>query len=337
MVTTKQITNRAEWERFLGKHPEANFLQSFAWGEFHKSLGHKIFRSGFYNNGKLCGIMLSIIEQARRGTYLTVPAGPIIDLNKKLYTNAFVGEIKRIGKENSCAFVRVRPQLLSSSDSVKLFKTLGFRNAPMHLHAELTNQLDITKTEDELLSAMRKGTRYEIRKAQKIGIAISESINPDDMDMFYKMQITTSKRQGFIPFTKNFLKTQFKIFAKEKSAILYSSFYENKLLSQAFIIFYGNEAVYHYGASTDAGREYPGAYLIQWHAIKEAKKRKITRYNFWGVAADANHRFSNLSLFKRGFGGEDVEYLHAQDLVLNYPKYLINFLIEMLRKKIRRV
>ena len=44
-----------------------------------------------------------------------------------------------------------------------------------------------------------------------------------------------------------------------------------KLLAQAFIILYGNEAVYHYGASTDEGRNHPGAYLIQWEAVKEAK------------------------------------------------------------------
>jgi lipid II:glycine glycyltransferase (peptidoglycan interpeptide bridge formation enzyme) len=110
-------------------------------------------------------------------------------------------------------------------------------------------------------------------------------------------------------------------------------------LAQAFVIFYGKEAVYHYGASTDEGRHYPGAYLIQWEAIKEAKKRGMTRYNFWGVAPEnnANHRFSGLSLFKRGFGGEDFEYLHAQDLIINYPRYLVNYLVEFLRKKFRNV
>jgi lipid II:glycine glycyltransferase (peptidoglycan interpeptide bridge formation enzyme) len=79
--------------------------------------------------------------------------------------------------------------------------------------------------------------------------------------------------------------------------------------------------------------------LIQWEAIKEAKKRGMTRYNFWGVAPENNpdHRFAGLSLFKRGFGGEDFEYLHAQDLIINKPRYLLNYLIESFRKIIRRV
>ncbi len=114
------------------------------------------------------------------------------------------------------------------------------------------------------------------------------------------------------------------------------AYFEKKLLAQAFIIFYGKEAVYHYGASTDEGRKYPGAYLIQWHAILETQKRGMSAYNFWGVAP-GGHRFSNLSMFKRGFGGEDFEYLHAQDLIISYPKYAVNYIIEILRKKIRRV
>jgi len=51
----------------------------------------------------------------------------------------------------------------------------------------------------------------------------------------------------------------------------------------------------------------------------------------------SDHRFAGLSLFKRGFGGEDFEYLHAQDLIINYPKYLINYAIESIRKTIRNV
>ncbi|KKQ29069.1 MAG: hypothetical protein US43_C0009G0016, partial [Candidatus Levybacteria bacterium GW2011_GWA1_37_16] len=52
---------------------------------------------------------------------------------------------------------------------------------------------------------------------------------------------------------------------------------------------------------------------------------------------NSDHRFAGLSLFKRGFGGEDFQYLPAQDLIINYPRYLINYFIEQLRKKIRRV
>jgi len=333
---TQIITQKREWEDYILKQPEANFLQSWNWGEFHKSLGHTIYRIGFFNKENLEGVMLCVVEKAKRATYLTVPGGPIIDWKDKKVISLFKSEVVEIAKKDGCAFVRVRPQLVSDEFSKKLFHELGFKSAPMHLHAELTNQLDITRPDTELLANMRKATRYEIRKAEKLGVRVMESTDPALIKTFYDLQMDTAKRQKFIPFSFKFLDEQFKVFTKEGNAILYSSYFEKKLLAQAFIIFYGQEAVYHYGASAPEGREYPGAYLIQWHAILEAKKRGMNRYNFWGVAPEG-HRFSNLSMFKRGFGGEDFAYLHAQDLVINHPKYFINFLIEYVRRKIRKV
>lgn len=338
-ATVKEITEKKVWEDFLSRHPEANFLQSWNWGEFHKALNHKIKRSGFYQENKLVGVMLSVVENARRGKYLTVPGGPIIDWHNNNLVQQFVAEIKTIARKEGCVFIRVRPQLKSDDFSKKLFSELGFKSAPMHLHAELTSQLDISPTDEQLLANMRKATRYEIKKAISLGIKIETSCDAKTIQEFYDLQLQTAKRQKFVPFSFKFLAEQFNIFLENGQAILYSAKFESKLLAQAFIIFYGTEAAYHYGASTEEGRKYPGAYLIQWEAIKEAKKRAMKRYNFWGVAPenDKDHRFSGLSLFKRGFGGVDFEYLHAQDLIINRPRYLLNYSIEFLRKKIRRV
>lgn len=336
-IKIENITDKKIWEEFVLSKNETNFLQSWSWGEFHKALGRDISRIGFYNGNKLVGIMLSIIEPARRGKYLTVPGGPIVDWENKDLVSNFKHQIKQISKENNCVFARVRPQLKQDEFSKNLFKSLGFIKAPMHLHAELTSQLDITKSEEELMIQMRKGTRYEVRKAIKENIKITASTNPDEIKKFYELQMQTAKRQKFVPFSYKFLYEQFKIFAKEDKSLLYSAHFGNKLLAQAFVIFYGKEAVYHYGASTDEGRHYPGAYLIQWEAIREAKKRGMTRYNLWGVAPleKTNHRFAGLSLFKRGFGGEDFEYFHAQDLTISKPKYLLNYIIESLRNRLR--
>lgn len=338
-ITVKNITNKKTWEEFVLAKNETNFLQSWSWGEFHKALGKIIHRTGFYEKEKLVGVMLSIIETAKRGKYLTVPGGPLIDWGNKDLINAFTQPAKTIAKENNCVFVRIRPQLKSDDFSRNLFKNLGFIKAPMHLHAELTSQLDITKSEGELMAQMRKTTRYEVKKAMKENIKIIMSTNPSDIKKFYDLQIETSKRQKFVPFSYKFLFEQFKAFTENGDVLLYRAEFENKLLAQSFIIFYGREAVYHYGASTDEGRQHPGAYLIQWEAIKEAKERGMTRYNFWGVSPidKTDHRFAGLSLFKRGFGGEDFQYLPAQDLIINKPKYLLNYLIETLRKKLRNV
>jgi len=336
-ITIREILDKELWENFLAGHPEANFLHSWYWGEFQKQIGREAIRVGFYSNGKLLGIMLSIVEPAKRARHLIMPGGPILDWNNKELTTSFGKEIRNLGKIHNCVFARVRPQLENNDFSQNIFRKVGFSKAPMYLHAELTSQLDIKKREEDLLANMRKATRYEIKKALSLGIQI-ETNGEKNIKDFYKLQTETAKRQGFVPFSKKFLETQFDVFIKNNKAIFYTAKYKRKILAQAFIIFYGAEAVYHYGASTEFGRKYPGSYLIQWEAIREAKKRGQGRYNLWGVSPEnsSDHRFKGLSLFKRGFGGHDVQYLQAQDLVISTPRYLANYLFETVRRRLRR-
>ncbi len=339
-VTTKEVTNQAEWENFLVLHPEANFLHSYLWGVFHQKIGKKVHYSGFYEEEKLVGVMLSIIEPARRGRYLTIPGGPIIDWSNGEIVQATVQEMLRIGHVEKCVFVRVRPQLLNTEQNRHLFRKLEFHSAQMHLHAELTSQLAIEADEPTLLQHFRKNTRYELKQAKKRGIKVTSTTDPAAIDEFYELQLETAHRHKFVPYGRRFLKEQFATFAQAGKALLYSAHTaDNKLIAQAFVIFYNQEAAYHYGASTELGRSEPGAYAIQWEAVKEAKRRGMSRYNFWGVVAPSqtNHRFWGVSVFKRGFRGEDVEYLHAHDLILNRARYLPNLTVEYIRRRRRHL
>ena len=339
-ITVKSIESQTVWEDFIAGRDEANFLQSWLWGQFYERLDRPVYRSGFYRDNKLVAVMLSTIEPARRGRYLTVPGGPITDWQDKLLNQEIMAEMIRIAKVEKCVFVRVRPQLLDSPDSRKLLKDLGLRPAPMHLHAELTSQLDITKSEDELMTGLRKNTRYELRRAKNRGIKITHTTDDKAINQFYELQLQTAQRHGFVPYGKAFLGEQFKIFAEAGKVLLYSAHTaDRQLIAQAFVIFYNREAAYHYGASTALGRKEPGAYLIQWEAIREAKRRGMTRYNFWGVVRpdQTKHRFYGVSIFKRGFRGEDVEYLHAHDLVINPLRYCVNYIIEKVRKRMRHL
>ena len=240
-ITIKNIDDQKVWEGFLASHAEANFLQSWYWGEFHKNLGSKIHRVGFYVNNVLAGVMLSIVEDARRGRYLTVPAGPIIDWANNKFVLAFIAEIKKQAVDDKCVFARVRPQIESTDFSRKLFKDLGFVAAPIHLHAELTSQLDLTPTEERLLANMRKATRYEIKKGINQNIKITSTADPAAIKAFYDVQIGTSQRQKFVPFSYEFFYEQFKVFAAAGKVLLYRAELDNKLLAEGFIIFYGSE------------------------------------------------------------------------------------------------
>jgi lipid II:glycine glycyltransferase (peptidoglycan interpeptide bridge formation enzyme) len=337
-ITTQPIAEKTIWENYISTHKEANFLSSWNWGQFHTNLGKKVFYRGYYQDDHIVGTALIVKEAAKRGPYFTIAGGPVLDWDNKELINVFIEDLKDLARKENVWFVRVRPQILDTQENRQLFRNLGFKSAPMHLTADLTLQLDLSKPLDTLLKEMRKTTRYEINRYEKMGITVTESQDPDEIKPFFEKQLELAKKHGFVPFSYRFLHEQFKAFNQDKEVYLFSSYKDKKLLAQAFVIMDGEEAVYHYGISTPDNFRLPGSYACQWAAIKKAKELGLTRYNFWGIAPEGanKHRFAGVSLFKRGFGGNEVAYLPAHDLPLS-PLYSVVSLFESLRAKARRL
>ncbi|KKS80104.1 MAG: Methicillin resistance protein [Candidatus Beckwithbacteria bacterium GW2011_GWA2_43_10] len=338
MLTVKFITDKKIWEKFLNLPDQINFLQSWNWGEFHLALGHKVFRLGLVQNNHLVGLALLIKIKAKRASYLECPGGPVLNWDNINQVKPAIQLIKLVAKQESVCFVRIRPNIIKADDRFQQLKKLGFIKAPMHLHAETTWILNLNQSEEELLKAMRKNTRYSIKQAFKLGVKVIKSLDETDIDTLYDLQLETVKRRKFTPFSKQYFIKQFQAFKADNQIQLFKAVYQDQILAIAFIIFYGQEAVYHYSGSSSHQRQIPASYALQWAAILEAKKRGMARYNFWGIAPTDNprHRFSGVTLFKKGFGGQRVDYLPAHDLITR-SDYWFNFIIESFRRLYRHL
>lgn len=332
------ISDKNIWEENIKHFAEANFLQSWNWGVFQESLGKIVTRLMVRSEGNLMAMVQLVREAAKRGTYLTIAGGPLLNWDDEELVVQIFEEIKKIGKEQSAVFIRFRPQALNSQHLRDTAKKIGAVASQMHLTADLTLQLDLKNSEDEILQQMRKNTRYSIRKAEKEGITTLFSKDKNEIKQFCDYQNDLAKRHGFVPFSYDFLFNQFSSFLEDDQVMLIHSYKDDVLLASAFIIFYNGEAVYHYGISTPENGRFPGSYACQWAAIKEAKKRGFTKYNFWGIAPEeeVNHRFAGVSIFKRGFGGDEVQYLPSHDIPLS-AKYNLTSSFEFLRKKMRKL
>ena len=342
MKNLKIITaeDQTAWDNFIVSHEEANFLQSWDFYEFHKSRGKQIVRKIALNeNNKILAAYAGVVETAKRGTYLAIAGGPILDWQDHRLVQAIFDDIKQEGKSHHCVFVRIRPQLELSDKSLKLMQNLGLKKAPMYLSVEYAGILDLAKSEDEILQNASQGFRRKLRKAEKAGITIEKSEDPKIVHKFYELEVKHAKRQGFVAFSEDFLTKQFKAFAKNHEVTMYTAKLGNEILAQNFMIFYGNEASYHYGVSSDLSTKYSAAPLLHLEAMRDARARKITRYNLWGIVGpnETSHRFYGVSEFKRSFGCEELKYTPAHDYVINKPKYLITKIVETLRKHFRHV
>ena len=333
-------TDQKKWDKFVTSHDDANFLQSWAWGDFHQARNKTVVRRVVLDNDdKIVAAYVGQVETAKRGTYMAIAGGPIMDWSNKKLREAVFNDIKEQAEKNKCVFVRIRPQIVENDKNRALFKQLGLRPAPMYLSVEYAGILDISKSEEEILAGASQGLRRKIRKAQKDDITVTTSTDPKDIKTFYKIQLETAARQKFVEFSEDFLRKQFEAFAKYDEVKLYTAKLGDEILAQNFMIFYGNEASYHYGVSTDLGTKYSGAPLLHMQAMRDARERGIKRYNFWGITAedDTKHRFYGVSQFKRSFGVEELIYLHAHDLVIKPAQYKLTYLLEKTRAKIRHV
>jgi len=332
-LTMIRIESAELWERFIAKHSPGALFQSWVWGEVEKKRGGVVWRFGAYHGKRLIGIFQVRKVTAKRGTFLHVRHGPILVAQDRASWFPIVAFLKDLGRRQGAWFIRVSPQIEDSESHRQLLAVLGMRPAPIHaMDGEHCWVLDLAPREEELLAHMRKTTRYEIRRAQKLGVVVEKTVRPDKLGDFFSLYKKTAQRHNFVPHQG--IAEEFTEFVKQQGALLLLGRYKGNVLGAAILLFYGQQAIYHHSASIPT--RIPVNYLIQWEAIREARRRSMVVYNFWGIAPEDNphHPWRGLTLFKKGFGGREIRFIHAHDLPLS-PWYAIPRTLETLKRVLK--
>lgn len=314
---------------------KTNFLQAPVWQKTNELIGHTVLVEKL--DGKHDTYM--IVKSAKRGRYLEIPGGPVLNWDDVSTAKTAIKKMLEIAKKHHCAFVRVRPQLTDILENRRIMKELGGKLSPMHLAAEHTVILDLTKPEEELLANMRRQTRYEVRRAAKLGITVTSGNEKELFGEFHKVQKTTATRQHFVPPDLKTLMSEREAFGNNAKIYVAKTADTDEPIAYGLILIDGEEAEYYEAASTELNRKLPGAYALQWQVIKDLKKAGIKRYNLWGIAPpnQPHHRYAGVTTFKTGFGGTVVSFIPAHDFVVNKLKYAPDYLIETIRKKRRHL
>lgn len=332
-MTIREITTKEQWDAFVLPLKPNTFLQSWEWGQVQRRTGEKMWYLGLYDGDQEVGAALIIGVHARRGNYFLIPHGPIVSAEHYLIpaVQIIAGYMKNAGF--SAVAMRIAPLALAAPEIESGFSQLGFRPAPLHIHAELTWVLNCSQPDEVLLAGMRKTTRHAIRRAAKEGVQVVILTGNSGFERFWPLYKTTTSRHGFTPFTRDFINAQVEEFSASGRLYIPIASHQGKDVAAAIMIHYGDTMFYYHGASLKVDGHVPAAHLLHWHSIQEAKRRGATRYNFWGIARDEkkNHPFAGITVFKKGFGGYAINYLHAQDLPLS-PKYWFLWAVEKLRK-----
>ncbi len=310
------------------KHP----LQSWQWGEFRKQTGVEVLRLIEEEAEEIKDVFqITWHKIPKTGLFIGYcPKSSIPDME------AF-GKIKEVAKKKGAIIVKFEPNERDGKNEKEkiegLKKIFDFRSGKP-LFTKYTFQLDISKSEDEILKNMHQKTRYNIRLAEKKGVKIVEDNSKEAFEEYWQLTEETTKRQKFYAHSKNYHKKMWQTMIVDGGGHLMKAVYEGKILT-TWVLFELNGVLYYpYGASSNENREVMASNLMMWEAIKLGKKHDCKMFDMWGSMGpepDTKDPWYGFHRFKQGYGGELTEFIGTYDLVINKVLYEVYILTDKLR------
>jgi lipid II:glycine glycyltransferase (peptidoglycan interpeptide bridge formation enzyme) len=253
-------------------------------------------------------------------------------------------ELKKSLTENSCValhfdvpnILRGGPEEKPSREIFEKYCTRSSRDE----FAKANFIMDLTLSEEELMSKMSTKQRYNTNYAIKKGVKVRKAENQKDFDIFFKLYEETGNRQGFYFRPRSYLQKAREIFSSHNACDILIAEYEGKPLASWMLFTSDNILYYPYGGSTEEMKNLQANCLIGWEAIKYGKGKNCTLFDMWGAAVDLNNindPYYGFSQFKAKYGGQHVLYIDSYDLILNESAYKMFNLANNLRWKVLNI
>jgi len=290
-MSFQETTNKDLWEQKMSQQDQAQFLQSWDWGIFQKSLGRKVWYLDLQNKFVLVIKMPLPLGKS----YLYLPR-----INTEL-SGQDLKALENLAQEENSIFIKI--------DAVKQdLSLLGFKKVKS-VQPQKTLMLDLAKTEEELLKEMHYKTRYNIRLAAKKGVVVRKG-EAQELEIFYNLIANTYSRKGINVYNQEYYKKLLETF---NQANLFVAEYQEEIICANLLLHYGDTVTYLHGGSAPEHKNVMAPHLLQWEVIQKAKEKGYKYYDFWGI----EEHYPGVARFKKGFGGFEVEYPGTYDFVVN--------------------
>ncbi len=323
----------AAWRQALGELPDPHPLQSWTWGQFKARWGWSAtplllqVHDRPEEHAPLAATML-LKRKAPRLPFsiLYAPKGPLLDYNDPALRRVVLAQLEQIARREGAIFVKIDPDVALSwglederrspigARFISELKGRGWRFSDDQIQFRNTVELDLTRSEEEILAAMKQKTRYNIRLAGRKEVQVRLG-TADDFQTIADMYMTTAARDEFAVRPVDYYLDAWRSLYQAGLAQPFLADYQGQPLGAVIIVRYGRRAIYMYGASTDIERRRMPNYLLQWEAMRWARAQGCEVYDFWGAPDEFVESDSLWGVwrFKAGFNGQVVRHIGAWD------------------------
>ena len=268
---------------------------------------------------------------------LYIPKGPLLEWANVPLRRKVLADLQTLSRQRGAIFIKIDPDVClgegvpglpgSQENPVGLQVTTDLQERGWHFSDEQiqfrnTVLLDLSPSDEELLTRMKQKTRYNLRLAERKGVSVRVG-TPADWGLLYRMYAETSLRDGFVIRDEGYYHTVWETFSGQPASASFGQPVMEALIAMvadepvaAVLIYrFAGKAWYLSGMSVETHREKMPNYLLQWEAIRRAKASGCTVYDLWGAPDEfiETDPLWGVFRFKEGLVGRVVRTLGAWD------------------------
>ncbi len=317
------VDDATGWDRFVRASDPGSYLQTSAWAQVKAVNGwaaHRLMADvpGGSDAAPIGAQVLVRRPRPMPWAFAYAPRGPVAAAWDAASIERFSAAVRdRLrSAAGRISHLRIDPEIEADGprdpDGAlrRDLHAAGWRPAsPIQPNA--TRIIDLTADEAALWGDLRKKWRQYVNKARSSGVVVVDG-DASRLADFYRIYRETADRAGFLIRAESAYRDVWEAFAPSGDArLLFAQTADGVPQATLLLVRCGPRVVEPYGGMTAAGAESRANYLLKWEAIRSSREAGATSYDLWGLAT------GGIAHFKTGFGGREVRYIGAWDLVLD--------------------
>jgi len=300
------MTAEAEaWDSELAERASpAPLLQSWAWGEIQSRSGWTIERVRLASSAAMASVQLRKVGPAQE---LYVPRGPVPATPESLR------DLTEWARSIGAARIVVEAEV--GRDTLRdALKESGYtRTTP--IQPQHTRILKLMPP-DELLKTFRHGRRYNIRTGLKRGVTVEEG---KDAAELARQSAAVERRESINLPERGYYDLLLELLPWCRTYTARAP-EKGEPLATVLVARHAGRADSLFAGRSGAHSELMGNDIAWWSAISAAAEAACSDFDLWGTPppkTGPEHPWHGLGFFKAEFGGEEISYVGAFELVLS--------------------
>ena len=219
-----------EYQKFWENHPLKTFLSAPKIAKLREKSNWKSYFVGVKENKKVVAAALLLSHKRKFNVNeFYSPRGFLLDYNNKELLTFFVEKVKEFAKSKNGYILRIDPYVIykqrdingdiveggeDNTHVVDHLISLGFKKVKTENMEQVGWMFSLGlegKTEEQILKEMKPNTRNTIRKAEKLGITMTE-LSYEELNRFQNIMEETGERKNFAVRNVEYFQNMYNLF-----------------------------------------------------------------------------------------------------------------------------